>query len=566
MYRLASELKGVDVEEGAGVVNPAPVSYAAGRQDTFWLVDIMDLEVYGSRFELRLVTRHAYWYFEEGLDVNQPDLERAAKGFEEEIYPRVTSAFGREWTPGVDNDPHLNIVNARLPGVGGYFSSTDEYPDSVREFSNEREMVYMNAESIPVGTSSYLRVLAHELQHAVHWNADPSEDTWVNEGLSEVAVTIAGFGQSRVYRYSGSPPTSVVHWPLTPVGSGANYLAASLFMHYLVDHYAGFDNVKPLLEEPADGIAGVNAYLQSAGYDVTFMDVFRDWAAANILDEDQGPYGYSTLEVGIGRSRAVTDFSEFSSRIPQYAVEYVTLDSFGDPLEIQFKAPTENRLLPVDVDSRGCWWSNSGDSISSTLTRPVDLTGLNQATLNYQIWFEVEEDWDYGYLQVSVDDGESWDILETRHTTADNPIGNSFGTGYTGDSGGWIDESVDLTGYAGREVLLRFHYVTDDAIHGSGICIRGVSIPELALTMEGDGWTAEGFVLTDNRVKQDYIVQVIQIGQVNRVTQMQLDEQNSGSVVIATPEELDRLVVAVAAAAPKTRQEAGYTLAVRRVN
>ncbi len=560
---MASKLKGIDVEASDMVVNPAPVSYAAGRQDTFRLVDIPDLRIYPSRFVLRLVTPNAYWYFEEGLSVSQSALEQTAARFESEIYPRVTGAFGQEWKPGVDNDPRLTILNARLPGVGGYYNSSDEYPSSVRAFSNEREMIYMNAEAIPVDSSGYLGVLAHELQHAVHWNADPSEDTWVNEGLSEVAVTVAGFGHSSVYRFLRSPPTSVVHWPLSPVGSAANYGAASLFMHYLVDHYAGFDNVKPLLEEPADGIPGIDAYLESAGYGVTFRNVFRDFAAANVLDEEQGPYGYSALDVEILRARPVAEFSEFSSRIPQYAVEYVALNSFEEPLEIQFKAPTENRLLPVEVGAGGCWWSNLGDSISSTLTRPVDLTGLEHATLTYEIWLEIEEDWDYGYLEVSTDGGRRWDILEAPHTTAENPVGNSYGMGYTGLSRDWIDESVDLTGYAGQEILLRFHYVTDDAVHGSGMCVRRVSIPELGQTMDDGEWKGDGFAWTDNRVKQDYIVQVIEVGQVNRVTQMQLDKSNSGSVVIASPGELDQLVIAVAAAAPKTRQEAEYTLAVR---
>ena len=563
LYRLTAELKGVDVPEGDRVVNPAPVSYAAGRQDTFWLVDILDLEVYSSRFELRLVTPHAYWYFEEGLSVRQADLERMAAGYEEIIYPRITGAFGLEWTPGVDNDSRMTILNANLAGVGGYYSSSDEYPTSVREFSNQREMIYINAGAIPVTSPRYLEVLAHELQHAVHWNADASEDTWVNEGLSELAVTVAGFGQSSVYRFLRSPPTSLVHWPLSPVGSGANYGAASLFMHYLVDHYGNIEDLRPLLQEQADGIAGIDAYLEKSGYNVDFHDVFRDWAAANFLDEDRGIHGHSTLEVGIGRTPLVTDFSGFTSSVPQYAVEYVMLDSFDQPLEIHFRAPVQNRLLPTDVSPGGCWWSNSGDSISSTLTTPLDLTGLERATLEYRLWFEIEEDWDYGYLQVSVDGGKRWDILETPHTTAENPIGVSFGVGYTGDSGGWIDESVDLTRYAGQEILLRFQYVTDDAIHGSGICVSGVSIPELGASTQPEGWNAEGFVFTDNSVKQDYIVQVIEVGQINKVTQMELDEGNLGSVVITAPRESEKLVVAVAAVAPKTRQEAEYTLVVR---
>ena len=566
LYRLAAELKRAVVAEEDRIVNAEPVSYAEGRQDTFWLVDLLDLEVYPSPFELRLVTPHAYWYFEEGQTVDQSAIEQAASHFENEIYPGVTAAFGREWSPGVDNDPHLNILNARLKGVGGYYSSSDEFPLSVNQFSNQREVIYINTGAISVDSPGYLEVLAHELQHAVHWNADPSEETWINEGLSELAITIIGFDQTSIHNFLRSPPISLVHWPLSPLGSVANYGAASLFMHYLVDHYGDISNVLPLLQEPGDGILGINAYLANFGYDATFRDLFRDWAVANFLDENQGPYSYSKLDVKATATKVISKFSEFSSRIPQYAVEYVKLDSFDEALELQFSAPAKSDLLPTEVDARGCWWGNSGDSISSTLTRSVDLTGLGRATLRYQVWFELEEDWDYAYLEVSVDAGKSWDILETPNTTAENPIGNSFGMGYTGESGGWIDETVDLTRYVGQPILLRFHYVTDDTVNGSGICLRGVSIPEAGLADAREGWTAEGFVLTDNVVKQDYIVQVIQVGESNRVTLIRLDENNSGSLVIAVPGELDQLVVAVAALAAKTRQEASYTLTVRPVD
>ena len=563
VYRLAAELKKADVKEADRVVNPEPVSYAEGRQDTFWLLDLVDLEVYSSLFELRLVTPHAYWYFEEGQTIPQSAVEQSAARFEEEIYPRVTAAFGHEWSPGVDNDPHLNILNARLKGVGGYYSSSDEYPLSVNQFSNQREIIYINTATISVDSPEYLEVLAHELQHAVHWNADSSEETWVNEGLSELSITIAGFQQSSMHRFLRSRPTSLVHWPLSTLGPVASYGAASLFMHYLVDHYGDISNVRPLLQEPGDGISGINAYLENSGYDATFRDLFRDWSVANFLDENQGVYGYSKLAVKKRVTQVISDFSEFTSQIPQYAVEYVKLDSFDESLELQFSAPAENDLLPTEVDSRGCWWGNSGDSISSTLTRPVDLTGLDRATLSYQVWFELEEDWDYGYLEISLDSGKSWDILDTPNTTDENPIGNSFGMGYTGDSVGWIDEAVDLTGYVGQRILLRFQYVTDDTLNGSGICIRGVSIPEAGLSDAPEGWIAEGFVLTDNTVKQDYIVQVIQVAEDNRVTRMLLDESNSGSMIIAAPGELEQLVVVVAALAAKTRQEAAYTLSVK---
>ena len=69
--------------------------------------------------------------------------------------------------------------------------------------------------------------------------------------------------------------------------------------------------------------------------------------------------------------------------------------------------------------------------------------------------------------------------------------------------------------------------------------------------------------MTDNRVRQDFIVQVIEDAPEPRVRQMALDEANSGEMYIPAAEDRDRLVVVVAALAPKTRQPASYTLTVQ---
>ncbi|MSQ17885.1 MAG: hypothetical protein EXR54_10120, partial [Dehalococcoidia bacterium] len=117
LHRLASQLSATPgAPEIPRVVNPAPPDYAAGRTDTFWLIDLGRLQMYQQSFELRLVTPRAYWYVEEGLTVAQEDLEKSAASFEAETYPRVTEAFGTEWSPGVDNDTHISIINAQLRG------------------------------------------------------------------------------------------------------------------------------------------------------------------------------------------------------------------------------------------------------------------------------------------------------------------------------------------------------------------------------------------------------------------------------------------------------------------
>ena len=565
LYRLAAQLKPGIPADLPRIVNEEPVSYQQGRQDTFWLLDLNTLEYYQATFDLRLVTPHGYWYVDQEQEVRQEDLEEAAQEFEDHIYPGVTAIFGVEWSPGVDNDPHLNILNSRLRGAGGYFSSSDEYPLLISPYSNQREIIYMNIGAFPIGAEAYLGVLAHELQHAVHWNSDASEDTWVNEGLSDLAVALLGYGSGSSLRFLSSGPTSMVHWPISGIGSRANYGAASLFMQYLVEHYGDSEDLTPLVEQAADGIAGINAYLKELGHRVTFRQVFEDWSVANFLDRFQpelteGPYTYSNLNAGTTPTRVLDPSSSLESTLPQFSTEYIQIRAEPGPIRIVFQGPTHVPLLPVEVGAGGCWWSNVGDSIDSRLTRTLDLSDTPSPSLSYRIWYEVEEDWDYAYVMFSVDEGETWEIIETANTSPSNPVGHSFGPGYTGESKEWLTENLDLGKYSGQQILLRFQYITDDAINGSGLCITDFAGDGAENWQEG--WQAEGFVLVDNLTPQHFSVQVIQVGPESRVTAMELDSRNSSALTVDRPEESDRLVVAVGALAAKTRQQASYELRV----
>jgi len=78
------------------------------------------------------------------------------------------------------------------------------------------------------------------------------------------------------------------------------------------------------------------------------------------------------------------------------------------------------------------------------LSHRVDLPPGSTARINYQVWFEIEKDWDYVYVEVSVDGGENWMIIESPSTSPENPFGNGFGPGYTGRSDGWLKESIDI--------------------------------------------------------------------------------------------------------------------------
>jgi immune inhibitor A len=553
------------------VVNPEPVSYQEGRVDTFWVVDLVDREVHQVDAVLSEVSEHAYWYFQIGSEPSRAALEEASEAFEGNIYPTVTGGLGTEWTPGVDNDTHITILHTLLQGAAGYYSASDEYPRGVYPISNEREMVYMNTRNLPLGSSSYLGTLAHELQHAVHWAGDPTEETWVSEGLSEVAKGLAGYDFGFIDYFLSSPATSLTGWPSDGQSSLPHYGAATLFMEYLAQRYGSHDNLKKLVERPEDGVEGVTAYLRAIGYQETFEDVFKKWLVANYLDptETDGYY-YDGLDVAISPSKTIHGYGVERGTVPQYAGEYVEVQMEEGSARVYFQGQAETPLLPTTPHSGDhCWWGNRGDGIDSTLTAEFDLSGVSQATLEFWAWYAIEESWDYAYVEVSTDGGKTWDILEGEYATPENPVGSSFGPGYTGESGGWLEESVDMTPYAGTKVLLRFEYVTDDAVNEDGICIDDISIPEIGYSddaEDGGEWDAQGFIRTDNRMAQRYLVQVIEVGEDTVVRDIPLNQDGEGSLMIGGfGAGLERAVVVIAPVASKTTEAASYVLSVEPV-
>jgi hypothetical protein len=225
------------------------------------------------------------------------------------------------------------------------------------------------------------------------------------------------------------------------------------------------------------------------------------------------------------------------------------------------------------------WWSNRGDESDTTLTRAFDLTGLEQATLQAWLWYDIEEDYDYAYVEVSTDGGQTWHVLPGKYTTDYNPTGNSFGHAYTGKSGVeagaseapdakplWVLEEIDLTPHAGQRILLRFEYITDDAYNSPGFCVDDISIPELGYHYDAeddDGWEALGFIRTDNTLPQRYLVQLIELGAETRVRWIELDEAQRGQLVIeGFGDEVERAVLVVSALAPKTTELAGYQYSI----
>jgi hypothetical protein len=219
------------------------------------------------------------------------------------------------------------------------------------------------------------------------------------------------------------------------------------------------------------------------------------------------------------------------------------------------------------------WWSNRADSMDATLTRAVDLRDVSTARLDFRYWMNIEDTYDYAYVEASTDNGVTWQTLPGRYTTTANPNGQNYGNGYTGTSSTsgtgapeWLDGSADLAPFAGKRILLRFEYVTDEAYTGPGFALADVRIPEVGFddaTSGYAGWTASGWLHTDNAVAQRFVVRVVLYGATTQVETMSMDAKNMGSLrITGIGTAVQRAVLVVSALAPKTLMPATFTAEV----
>lgn len=565
---LAHRLRGVDVPRQ--VEQPAP---SVGDQLPFALIDLPPGEdaqpSYRTvTFIVRAISGHAYFLVADAADVPDAEVQDASGVFEDKIWPAVTGAFGPPPIPGVDGDPRIYILHGDLgEGLGGYVSAEDAFPRAASVHSNGREALYINASIRPLGSDAYARVVAHELQHLLHQRSDQGEDTWVNEGLSQYAAALLGQQESDYKAFLDKPDTQLNSWSSLE-SSTPHYDAASLFVTYLIEQTGGTGG--ELAAEPGDSVEGVRQYLLGHHADRSFEQMVGDWAVANVLDEPQGPYGYRDRDVE-DPATTVLKPGPGTGEVHQFGADYLEVDGsdFARPPAIDFQGDSQVPVVGAQSTASGAfWWSGLGDSMDATLTRELDLSKVDTATLTFRAWFDIERWFDYGFVDVSTDGGTTWKALAGQQTSTQDPLGVAYGPGYTGRSGpgdkaSWVNESIDLTPYAGSKVLLRFEYLTDDSNHDDGLAIDGIAVPEIGFlddaSSDPGGWIRAGFRRVSGPLAQRFELRLITMGPTPAVQSIALDANNHARIdLTGLGTAYQRAIVAVVGATDGTQQQTAY--------
>jgi immune inhibitor A len=529
-------------------------AYKLGDKETFWINNSDTAEQNQITATLMYITPHSYFWVEEGTEVDQAEMKALMDTFESKIYPTNREFFGSEWTPGVDNDEHIYVIYAESIGhnIAGYFSSLDSYNPLVREYSNAHE-TYVLGTSQDLGDEYTYATLAHEFVHMIQFASDRNDVSWVNEGFAEVGSFINGYSAGGAdWVYVQNPDMQLNTWvDNSSPDFGAHYGQSFLYLTYFLDRF-GEDATKALTNNPEndlpsvdDTLATLNITDPQTGAVITADDVFMDWAAAMYLNDanaGDGRFVYnnypSVPQTSLTESIDSCPASAFARDVNQYGIDYIGIECSGDHT-LKFTGSTLAGLLPVEANSgEYAFWSNRGDESDMTLTREFDFSGVSAPIdFSYHVWYDLEEDYDYLYLEVSEDGGASWKIINTPSGTDEDPSGNSYGWGYNGATNGWIEESVDLSEYAGKVIQVRFEYITDAAINGEGLLLDDVSVNAADYRSDfeagEDGWVAEGFVRVQNALPQTFRLSLIVQGDTTTVTSIPVNADQTAEMQIS---------------------------------
>lgn len=299
------------------VTRALPVAPTVGSSKTFHMLAYTNYDASGYidvTATLKSIGRTCYIYVDNRLlnndSVDKVDdtlIDKLRTQWETVIYPSDARYFGDP--SDVDGDGHINILLSHFPDfadpdtyISGFFNPTDLYQWD--NHSNNCEILYYNTETFQHERAEDFGTLVHELQHLINYHyRGGAEWISVNEGLSELAIDLAGYGlldrtsdalyqKIQVYELDPSQYTAMMRDGDFTIG---HYAAAYLLMSYLYDHY-GERAIRAMVTQNTDKFGPDNI---AAATGVPAEQLFHDWVIANIMDSMgwQTNYTYTSVHL-----------------------------------------------------------------------------------------------------------------------------------------------------------------------------------------------------------------------------------------------------------------------------
>ena len=372
--------------------------------------------------------------------------------------------------------------------------------------------------------------LAHEFQHLIHNDVDTFETEMIDEGMADLAeqfVYGGGVASRHIGYYLFYHRDSLLTW----TGELYDYGNNVLWQDYLWEQVPGYSNRLPLGAPLANRVTAPFKSNMFAETDAKFVDpgdkfvwnlihdqktglasvadwaggmanverLHRNYTLANLLDGkvSKPEWNYTNLALGGPDSDYYTidqGIAAYSSNVngnmpptrknvrrntatQPWGAYYRTFGGSTPGFVMTFRGNATDGISPASAPFE--WYSGQGAMLQRTLTRQIPNVPA-AATLSFNTWFFIEQDWDYGYVEASKD-GQTWTKLPQ---TTSLPVGvsdiNASSAwdgpgGFTGNSSGWQQATFDLSGFTGN-VWVRFRYATDESYNEQGWYVDDIAV------------------------------------------------------------------------------------------
>ena len=132
------------------------------------------------------------------------------------------------------------------------------------------------------------------------------------------------------------------------------------------------------------------------------------------------------------------------------------------------------------------WYSTMGNDLDVVLETKNAVAVPTGGDLTFRTWYDIEQGYDYGLVEVSNDGGDTWGTLRE----------------YTGsDMDHWAETvTVDLAAYEGESILVRFEYMTD-----GGVALNGWEVTDIKIgggALPASAFRTGGWLRVDGRRAQ----------------------------------------------------------------
>ncbi|HEY2421935.1 MAG TPA: immune inhibitor A domain-containing protein [Neobacillus sp.] len=226
-------------------------------------------------------------------------------------------------------------------------------------------------------------------------------------------------------------------------------------------------------------------------------------------------YFQSTLG-GKWTAPTVVNWEDVSTQGTQFLLDQANSPLGKNNQAIRVNLPTKKTFVNTPAAGTYEYWGGQGDEIDNSMVTTVDLTGKSAAKLSFDAWYDIEETWDFAFVQVSTDNGATWNSLGNNYTRSD-AVPEAYPTiltslpGFTGNSNGWQKEEFDLSSYGGKKIQLKLRYATDWGSSYAGFYADNIKVVADGQTLVDDGaenattpFTLNGFTKEDGNKNSNH--------------------------------------------------------------